>query len=92
MDKQHAQNLEKGSPSHEGHKRRRTSPEGEEDDDLQTKLIEILERNNRMLTAQLKVQNLNFQLDRDERKDQTNGLLVVLGKLADALGKIADKL
>lgn len=92
MDKQHTQNPEKGSPSHESHKRRRTSPEEEEDDDLQTKLIEILDQNNRMLTAQLKVQNLNFQMDRDERKDQTNGLLVVLGKLADALGKIADKL
>ncbi|KAG6527461.1 trihelix transcription factor ASR3-like [Zingiber officinale] len=91
-DKQHAQNPEKGSPSHEGHKRRRISPEGDEDDDLQTRLIKILDQNSRMLTAQLEVQNLNFQLDRDERKDQTNGLLIVFDKLADALGKIADKL
>ncbi|KAG6503251.1 hypothetical protein ZIOFF_031975 [Zingiber officinale] len=91
-DKQHAQDLGKGSTSHEGQKRRRTSPEGAEDNDLQTRLIEILDRNSRMMIAQLEVQNLNCQLDRDERKDQTNGLLIVLGKLADALGKIADKL
>ncbi|XP_074565179.1 trihelix transcription factor ASR3-like isoform X2 [Curcuma longa] len=88
---------EKGSPSqsHQGQKRRRTSPEAAaEDSDLQLqgRLIEVLERNSRMLTAQLEAQNLNCQLDRDLRKDQAKSLLDVLGKLADALGKIADKL
>ncbi|KAG6476930.1 hypothetical protein ZIOFF_066178 [Zingiber officinale] len=58
----------------------------------QGRLIEVLERNSRMLTAQLEAQNLNCQLDRDLRKDQAKSLLDVLGKLADALGKIADKL
>ncbi|XP_042435307.1 trihelix transcription factor ASR3-like [Zingiber officinale] len=88
---------EKGSPSHshQGQKRRRTWPEAAaEDSDLQLqgRLIEVLERNSRMLTAQLEAQNLNCQLDRDLRKDQAKSLLDVLGKLADALGKIADKL
>lgn len=91
-NKQHVQNFEKGSLSHERHKLRQTSPERVEDNDLQTRLIEILDRNSKILIAQLEVQNLNCQLDRDERKDQTNGLLIVLGKLVDALSKIADKL
>lgn len=82
---------EKGSPSREP-KRQRTSPETVEDLNPQIRLIEILERNSRILTAQLEAQNINCQLDRDQRKDQSNSLLIVLGKLADALGKIADKL
>ncbi|RWW47263.1 hypothetical protein BHE74_00046764 [Ensete ventricosum] len=92
-DKPQAENPGKSSPSRGGQKRRRTSPdEAEEDCDLQSRLIEVLERNSRMLTAQLEAQNMNCQLDRDQRKDQANGLLAVLGKLADALGRIADKL
>ncbi|CAL9094363.1 unnamed protein product, partial [Musa acuminata var. zebrina] len=91
-DKQQDYNPEKGSPLREGQKRRRTSPEGAEDSDLQNRLIKVLEMNSRMLTAQLEAQNINCQLDRDQRKDQTNSLLAVLGKLADALGRIADKL
>lgn len=91
-DKQPADNLDNGSPSQEGQKRRRTSQDGGGDINLQGQLIEVLERNSRMLTAQLEAQNINCQLDRDQRKDQTNSLLGVLGKLADALGRIADKL
>ncbi|PKU74481.1 hypothetical protein MA16_Dca003684 [Dendrobium catenatum] len=52
----------------------------------------MLDRNNRMLATQLESQNINTQLDREQRKDQVNGLLGVLNKLADALGRIADKL
>ncbi|XP_008791026.1 trihelix transcription factor ASR3 [Phoenix dactylifera] len=91
-DKQPADNLENESPSQEGQKRRRTSQDRAGDINLQSQLIEVLERNSRMLTAQLEAQNVNCQLDRDQRKDQTNSLLSVLGKLADALGRIADKL
>lgn len=40
----------------------------------------------------MEAQNLNFQLDREQRKDQANSLVLVLGRLADALGRIADKL
>ncbi|WOL01770.1 trihelix transcription factor ASR3 [Canna indica] len=91
-DKQQADNPERSSPLREGHKRRRTSPEAADDIDLQTRLIQVLEMNSRMMAAQLEAQNRNSQLDRDQRKDQANSFLIVLGKLADALGRIADKL
>lgn len=45
-----------------------------------------------MLSAQLEAQNINFQLDREQRKDHAIHLVAVLDKLADALGRIADKL
>ena len=59
---------------------------------MQPQLIEILEKNGKMLTTQLEAQNINFKLDREQRKDQGDSLIVVLNKLADALGRIADKL
>lgn len=59
---------------------------------LQYHLIDVLERNGKMLTAQLEAQNTNFQLDREQRRNNADGLVAVLNKLADALGKIADKL
>lgn len=87
--KQPAENPEKGPSS----KRRRMSQDNSyADTSLQSQLIEVLERNSRMLAAQLEAQNVNNQLDREQRKDQTNGLLSVLSKVADALGRIADKL
>ena len=88
-----AENPEKGpSSSQEGHKRRRTSQDGYADTSLQSQLTEVLERNSQMLTEQLEAQNVNNQLDREQRKDQANGLLGVLNKVADALARIADKL
>lgn len=54
--------------------------------------MEILERNGRMLSAQLEAQNTNFQLDREQRKDHMDSLVAVLDKVAGALGRIADKL
>jgi hypothetical protein len=45
-----------------------------------------------MVARQLETQDLNCQLDREQRKDQANSLVLVLGRLADALGSIADKL
>lgn len=59
---------------------------------LQTRLVNSIEKNCKLISEQLLVQDRNSRLDRDQRKDQANGLLAVLGKLADALGKIADKL
>jgi len=88
-----AENPEKGpSSSQEGQKRRRTSQDGDADTTMQNQLIEVLERNSRMLKAQLEAQNVNNQLDREQRKDHADGLLSVLNKVADALGRIADKL
>lgn len=59
---------------------------------MQNQLVDVLERNGKMLTAQLEAQNANFQLDREQRKDDVSSLIGVLNKLADALGRIADKL
>ncbi|KAH9329195.1 hypothetical protein KI387_001303 [Taxus chinensis] len=84
---------EKGSAScASGQKRKRSSSEGESDSDLRYQLLSVLERNSRVLTAHVEAQNLNCQLDRNQRKDHADSLIGVLGKLADALGRIADKL
>ncbi|KAI3929552.1 hypothetical protein MKX01_025720 [Papaver californicum] len=58
----------------------------------QEHLIKVLEMNNRMLTAQLEAQNLNSQLDREQRTNDTNSLVAVISKLAESISKIADKL
>ncbi|KAL5724486.1 hypothetical protein ACHQM5_007742 [Ranunculus cassubicifolius] len=81
----------------EGQKRRRVSSNDESgngggDVSLQAHLVKVLESNNKMLEAQLEAQNVNSHLDRDQRKDQGDSLIAVLNKLADALGKIADKI
>ena len=55
-------------------------------------MVDVLEKNAKMLSAQLESQNVNFQLDREQRKDDVSSLIGVLNKLADALGRIADKL
>ncbi|KAK9117705.1 hypothetical protein Sjap_016652 [Stephania japonica] len=91
-EKHHAPNPEKASTAHEGQKRRRLSSDESQYNSLQEKLIKVLDRNSRMLMAQLEAQNINCELDRDQRKDQANSLVAVLSKLADAVGRIADKL
>lgn len=92
-DKQPEQSAERDAPAQQGgQKRPRTEEEAGETADLQSKLIEILDRNSRMVAAQLEAQNQNCELDREQRKDQANSLVLVLGRLADALGRIADKL
>ncbi|KAF5741215.1 hypothetical protein HS088_TW10G00211 [Tripterygium wilfordii] len=92
--KQPASNPEMGSTtSQERRKRRRVVTEVEDGTtNLQNQLIDVLERNGKTLTAQLEAQNTNFQLDREQRKVHADGLVSVLNKLADALGRIADKL
>ncbi|KAF7009003.1 hypothetical protein CFC21_023637 [Triticum aestivum] len=75
-----------------GQKRQRSDDAPGETADLQGKLVEILDRSSRMVAAQLEAQNINCQLDREQRKDQVSSLLGVLGKVADALYRIADKL
>lgn len=59
---------------------------------MQYQLMDILERNGKMLTAQLEAQNTNLQMDREQRKDYADSLVGVLNKLADSLARIADKL
>ncbi|XP_062184705.1 trihelix transcription factor ASR3-like isoform X2 [Phragmites australis] len=82
------------SPVQCGQKRQRSSDDisGRAGADLQGQLIEILDQSSRMVAAQLEAQNINSRLDREQRKDQVSSLLGVLGKVADALYRIADKL
>ncbi|XP_052187295.1 trihelix transcription factor ASR3-like [Diospyros lotus] len=92
---QQTSNPEMGTTSQEGRKRKRFAADAggdEQTDTLHCQLIEILERNGRMLSAQLEAQNTNFELDRQLRKDNMSCLVAVLNKLADALGRIADNL
>ncbi|KAK6241781.1 hypothetical protein QUC31_014563 [Theobroma cacao] len=86
-------NPEIGSVSQEARKRKRMGMDGDEEmSSMQCHLIDVLERNGKMLVAQLEAQNTNFQQDREQRKDHADNLVAVLNKLADALGRIADKL
>ncbi|XP_022959967.1 trihelix transcription factor ASR3-like isoform X2 [Cucurbita moschata] len=88
-----AANPEIGSNLQEGRKRKRIAKEGEEESMMvQDELIGILEKNGKLLSAQLEAQNMNFQLDREQRRYHADGLVTVLNKVADALGRIADKL
>ncbi|KAJ1382439.1 Myb-like domain [Sesbania bispinosa] len=90
-EKQPTSNPEMGSTSQGERKRKRLATDGEEET-LQYQLIDVLERNGKILSTQLEAQNINFQLDREQRKDYACNLVAVLDKLADALGRIADKL
>ncbi|KAK7394296.1 hypothetical protein VNO78_14818 [Psophocarpus tetragonolobus] len=90
-EKRPAPNPEMGSTSQGERKRKRFATDGEEES-LQNQLIDVLEKNGKMLRDQLEVQNMNFQLDRQQQKDTASNIVSVLDKLADALGRIADKL
>ncbi|XP_040378968.1 trihelix transcription factor ASR3 [Oryza brachyantha] len=79
-------------PAQGAHKRQRSDDASGEAPDLQGQLIEILDQSSRMVAAQLEAQNMNCQLDREQRKDQVSSLLGVLSKVADALYRIADKM
>lgn len=77
----------------EGYKRKRPSPENSEDTaDFTEDVIKVLRRNSNILKAHLGAQNINTQLARDQQKQQTDSLVSALGRLTDAITKIADKL
>ncbi|KAL8215849.1 hypothetical protein R6Q57_022686 [Mikania cordata] len=78
----------KESISQEGCKRRRVST----DDKFSDRLLDVLEKNTNMLSAQIDAENMNCQLYRDQRKDCNEGLVCALNRISDALTKIADKL
>lgn len=93
-EKQPSFNPEIGT-TQEGKRRKRFIAEVDDEDEMKTlrdQLIEAFERNGKLLSSQLESQNIHLQLDREQRKDQANNLISVLHKLADALGRIADKL
>ncbi|KAF5932828.1 hypothetical protein HYC85_028999 [Camellia sinensis] len=85
--KQQGLNFWRGSLSQEGWKRRRLALDGCEE-----RFIKVLEKNSNMLNAQLEAQNINYQLDREQRKEQNDSLVGALSKITDALGMIANKL
>lgn len=58
---------------------------------MEDQLTKTLERNISMLNAQLEVQNINCQLDR-EQKEQSDNLIAAVNKLTDAILRIANKL
>ncbi|XP_065854134.1 trihelix transcription factor ASR3 [Euphorbia lathyris] len=99
-DKQPASTPVVASASHDTLKRKRVAADGDDETtaaattttNLEKQLVDVLEKNGKMLTAQLEAQNIGLQLDREQRKDHADSLVAVLNKLADALGKIADKL
>nr|WNP90944.1 hypothetical protein [Medicago sativa] len=86
-EKQQASNLEGER------KRKRFATEGnEEEESVQSELIEVLEKNGKMLCEQLEAQNKRLQLDRQQQNQTASNMVAVLDKLANALGRIADKL
>ncbi|KAG6521822.1 hypothetical protein ZIOFF_018955 [Zingiber officinale] len=90
-DEQPTNDSENKSPQ-QGRKRHRTSQDEVINNNSYRKLIEVLERNNTVIMAQLEAQKLNIQVDRDQRREQADRLLTILDKVADVLGKFADKL
>ncbi|MFS8028585.1 hypothetical protein Hanom_Chr16g01512251 [Helianthus anomalus] len=83
----------KKSMPQEGCKRRRVSTEECRDNNFNDRLIDVLEKNANMLNARMEAQNTNCQLERYQRKDYNDSLLLsALNKISDALTKIADKL
>ncbi|MED6168139.1 hypothetical protein PIB30_009360 [Stylosanthes scabra] len=77
----------------EGHKKRRLSPDNSEHTtNFNNNIVKVLRKNNDILKAHSGAQNMNYQLAREQQKEQTDSLVAALGKLTDALSKIADKL
>ncbi|XP_057767686.1 uncharacterized protein LOC130987968 isoform X3 [Salvia miltiorrhiza] len=60
--------------------------------EVESVLINALERNNELLRAQLEDQKSSFQLAREEHKEQHERLVATLTKITGVLEKIADKL
>ncbi|KAL8038069.1 hypothetical protein ABFX02_11G080000 [Erythranthe guttata] len=86
----------------QGRKRKRRETDADEGEtntntntntkNIEHQLIEALEKNGKLLSSQIEAQNSNLQLDREQRNEHVNSLITVLNKLADAFGRIADKL
>ncbi|KAG4998919.1 hypothetical protein JHK87_019991 [Glycine soja] len=75
-----------------GYKRKRLSSDISEDSTDFNNITKLLRRNSDILKAHIGTQNINYQLARDQQKQQTDIIVAALGKLTDALTKIADKL
>ncbi|KAF7834037.1 trihelix transcription factor ASR3-like [Senna tora] len=83
-----------GPMSQEGSKRRRVTEDTcvEDTTNFNNSYMKALRRNSNILKTHLGDQNKNYQLARDQQKEQTGNLVAALGRLTDALTKIAEKL
>ncbi|GER45574.1 homeodomain-like superfamily protein [Striga asiatica] len=90
--REQGQNFWEGSESQEGVKRRRQSSGDSQNADVDNSLIKSLERTTNLLSAHLEEQKLSRQVEREQQKEQHGSLMAALGKIIDALEKIADKL
>lgn len=75
-----------------GTRKRRKCPSLDATDDFKTELFTLLEKNMKTLTAHMESQSVNCHLDRIQRKEHADSVVHVLGKVTEALGKIANKL
>ncbi|GAB2213460.1 hypothetical protein Drorol1_Dr00021505 [Drosera rotundifolia] len=73
-------------------KRQKLSPGVSEKDDMKKEIFKVLDANSKMIKEQLEIHNNNWQLDREQRKKDSKSLAAALNKLAEAIGKMADKL
>ena len=88
-------NEKQQASNQEGERKRKrfAATEGnEEEESVQSELIEVLEKNGKMLSEQLEARNKSLQLDRQQQNQTATKMVAVLDKLANALGRIADKL
>ncbi|KAL9329846.1 hypothetical protein ACSQ67_004849 [Phaseolus vulgaris] len=89
----HTQGFQREPVFQHGYKRKLLSSDSSEDNtDFNNSITKLLRRNSDILKTHLGAQNINYQLARDQQKQQTDILVAALGKLTDALTKIADKL
>jgi hypothetical protein len=74
-----------------GRRKRKQQPDG--DSDIFSKeLCRLLENSIGILNSHVNSQNMNCHLDREQRKEQMDGLVQVLERLAQAVTKIAEKI
>ncbi|KAG6551591.1 hypothetical protein Mapa_006668 [Marchantia paleacea] len=85
---------------HAGRNKRKVVANAGERDNLKEELASVLESSGRAIQralsdkirSQIEADNRNSELDRSQRKEQGDNLIGVLGSLACALGRIADKM
>jgi hypothetical protein len=75
-----------------GRKKKRKKPYSEDGEIFGKELCSLLESSNRILSSHIDSQNLNCHLDRAQHKEHTDSLMHVLGRLAYAFGKVAEKI
>ncbi|KAL6495009.1 hypothetical protein OROGR_030928 [Orobanche gracilis] len=77
----------------EGMKRRRMPSSSDcRNANVDDSFIKALERNTDLMKAQLEERKMNRRLAREEKKEQHESLMTTLGKIADALEKITNRL